>query len=182
MLIKLILSTFTTSVCSQDNNQNLSNYLIIRQTIPVGICTVIDIALSSLGLEYVTASTYTILRSGGIIWVLAISVLMGLQEFHWSLLLIILFICTGIMLSSYGGITFHMFGSVVVIGSTIAMALRWCLTQYLLQGQYKLSPILTLKYTAFSGLIFFLPISIYYEGNQFVERELKSIYYYYYYL
>lgn len=54
---------------------------------------------------------------------------MGLQKFHWSLLLIIIGIMIGVSMSSFGGIKLNLFGSIIVISSTIAMSLRWCLTQ-----------------------------------------------------
>lgn len=83
MIIKFLISVIFIYFYP-NNNSNLPDYKIFIQTLPVGICTVIDIALSSMGIEHVTASTFTILRSGGIIWVLGISVYNLYNRYVWD--------------------------------------------------------------------------------------------------
>ncbi|KAF0689098.1 Aste57867_19370 [Aphanomyces stellatus] len=104
-----------------------------RLCVPIGLCTGADIVMSNMSLQYITVSFFTIVKSGGNMWNLLFSIGLGLQQASPALLAVVVIICTGIGLASYGTLDFVLFGFVLVLSASILGTLRWVLTQYLMQ-------------------------------------------------
>ncbi|KAH9083019.1 hypothetical protein Ae201684P_013922 [Aphanomyces euteiches] len=103
-----------------------------RLCVPIGLFTGADIVMSNMSLEYITVSFFTIVKSGGNVWNLLFSILLGLQKPTVPLLVVVVVICFGIGLASYGTIHFVLFGFLLVLFASILGTLRWVLTQFLM--------------------------------------------------
>ncbi len=68
--------------------------------VATGFATAADVALSNLSLLFITVSLYTIAKSSSPLWILFISIWLGLQKPHARLLLVLLAIAAGIALAS----------------------------------------------------------------------------------
>ncbi|KAF0702950.1 hypothetical protein AaE_015620, partial [Aphanomyces astaci] len=104
-----------------------------RLCVPIGLFTGADIVMSNMSLRYITVSFFTIVKSGGNVWNLLFSIALGLQHLSPSLFIVVLVICVGIGLASYGTIHFVVIGFVLVLSASILGTLRWVLTQFLMQ-------------------------------------------------
>ncbi|RHY36120.1 hypothetical protein DYB30_010910 [Aphanomyces astaci] len=101
--------------------------------VPIGLFTGADIVMSNMSLRYITVSFFTIVKSGGNVWNLLFSIALGLQHLSPSLFIVVVVICVGIGLASYGTIHFVVIGFVLVLSASILGTLRWVLTQFLMQ-------------------------------------------------
>ena len=67
---------------------------------PVGLAAALDIGLSNASLVYITVTQYTVVKSSAPMWILMISVALGLQKPKPALVLVVLSIASGIALAS----------------------------------------------------------------------------------
>ncbi|RHY44824.1 hypothetical protein DYB26_000939 [Aphanomyces astaci] len=123
------------ALLTRGSHPSLSNFLIChgRLCVPIGLFTGADIVMSNMSLRYITVSFFTIVKSGGNVWNLLFSIALGLQHLSPSLFIVVLVICVGIGLASYGTIHFVVIGFVLVLSASILGTLRWVLTQFLMQ-------------------------------------------------
>eukprot|EP00403_Amphidinium_massartii_P038485 CAMPEP_0178439896 /NCGR_PEP_ID=MMETSP0689_2-20121128/36436_1 /TAXON_ID=160604 /ORGANISM="Amphidinium massartii, Strain CS-259" /LENGTH=483 /DNA_ID=CAMNT_0020062527 /DNA_START=484 /DNA_END=1935 /DNA_ORIENTATION=- len=110
------------------------NRKVILGTLLVGVCTGLDVALSNLSLEFLSASFYTMLKSCSLLFVLLLGVMLQLETFRCSMLGVVLAIALGVLLTSYGEVNFSWWGFTLVLTSELLAAVRWLLTQMLLKA------------------------------------------------
>ena len=89
---------------------NLSSLLFGSRTrwcariAPVGLATALDIGLSNASFQFITVTQYTIAKSSAPVWILIISVALGLQQPRPALLLVVISIASGIALACAPGV------------------------------------------------------------------------------
>ncbi|KAL2911487.1 hypothetical protein HK105_209018 [Polyrhizophydium stewartii] len=123
----------------------VSSYL--TRVVPTAICTALDISMSNASLHYISLSFYTMIKSSTPVWVLIFAFLFGLERPRWSLISVILVICSGVIFTVAGEIRFSLWGFLLILGASVMSGLRWSLTQILLQStQLGMdNPVATLK-------------------------------------
>ncbi|OQS07209.1 Drug/Metabolite Transporter (DMT) Superfamily [Thraustotheca clavata] len=147
------------------------NYWMLA--VPIGIFTGADIVLSNKSLTYITVSFFTIVKSGGNVWNLLFSILLGLQKPSWKLVGVVLFICTGIGMASYGTVNFVLIGFIFVLTASILGTLRWVLTQFLMKNMDATSnhTLAVVYYISPVSALLLLPVAIAVDGQGLISSK-----------
>ncbi|KAJ3209344.1 Triose-phosphate Transporter [Dinochytrium kinnereticum] len=109
------------------------DYLL--RVLPCGVATGLDIGLSNSSLETISLSFYTMVKSGGPIFVLLFAFWFGLEKPTWKLTGIILIICLGVLLMVIHETHFNLSGYLQVQVATVLAGFRWSITQILLERE-----------------------------------------------
>ncbi|ONH65505.1 putative nucleotide-sugar transporter YMD8 [Cyberlindnera fabianii] len=120
---------------------NLSNFYLTH-IIPCSLASAGDIGFGNVSFRYITLTTYTMVKSSSIAFVLLFGVLAKLEKFTYNLLGIVLLMSVGVMLmvdtgkgsddgKSDNSGTF-LLGFTLVLLSACMSGLRWVFTQLLL--------------------------------------------------
>jgi solute carrier family 35 protein C2 len=171
MFVKMLLSRLVDRGCSSATGSRMARLAPAaywKLAVPIGLCTALDIMLSNLSLFYITVTFYTIVKSGGNVWNLLFSILLGHQRASPPLFVVILLISSGLMLASYGSAQFVWRGFLLVLAASIIGTLRWVLTQSLLQtmdddGSLKILAVV--YYISPASAIGLLPIAVVTEAS-----------------
>ncbi|OQR81075.1 Drug/Metabolite Transporter (DMT) Superfamily [Achlya hypogyna] len=141
--------------------------------VPIGIFTGADIVLSNKSLTYITVSFFTIVKSGGNVWNLLFSILLGLQQPSWALCGVVVFICTGIGMASYGTINFVLVGFLLVLSASILGTLRWVLTQFFMKRMEGSShhTLAVVYYISPVSALLLLPVAIAVDGPGLIASK-----------
>ncbi|KAH9503513.1 hypothetical protein Btru_068090 [Bulinus truncatus] len=105
----------------------------IKRVALAGCVSSLDIGLSNWSFEIITVSLYTMSKTTSVIFILFFSLLFKLEKFRWSLLIIILFIFTGLFLFTFQSTQFNGKGFLLVMIASVLSGLRWTLAQIVLQ-------------------------------------------------
>lgn len=105
----------------------------LKQAVPIGASTGIDIMLSNVSFLYVSVHFYTIAKSGSVVWVLMFSLCLGLIKPELPLLAVVFFIFGGISTASMGELHFQWVGLFLVLAAGMMGGFRWALTQLFLR-------------------------------------------------
>mmetsp|Transcript_25650 Transcript_25650/g.59767 ORF Transcript_25650/g.59767 Transcript_25650/m.59767 type:complete len:413 (-) Transcript_25650:116-1354(-) len=141
------------------------NRKVLWGTVLVGVCTGLDVALSNLSLQYLTASFYTMLKSCSMLFILVFGIILKLEPLRFSMFGVVAAIVTGLLLTSAGEINFDWFGFTLVIFSEIFAALRWLLTQLLLQ-RANLSTVTIVLLVAPGSTLSLVPFALAIESSE----------------
>ena len=105
----------------------------LRRALPIGITTSLDIALSNMGMQHLSISSYTVCKTTGIIFVMFMSFALKLQEPDTWLVLSVVAIFFGVALFSASETEFlddsNVIGMLCVLAASLCGAVRWTLTQ-----------------------------------------------------
>ena len=84
MLVKLCVTRIWLW-CSSSTEPTPSDdwYTYLTLVVPIGICTVVDIALSNQALIYIPVALYTTIKSSSLVFVFLFGVALGLERFRW---------------------------------------------------------------------------------------------------
>ena len=107
----------------------------VRRALPIGIATSVDIALSNMSFQYLSISSYTVVKTTGIIFIMFMSFALKLQEPDTWLVLSVVSIFFGVALFSASETEFldesNLIGIACVLTASLCGAIRWTLTQML---------------------------------------------------
>ena len=84
----------------------------------VALVASLDIALSQWSFEYIDVALYTVTKSTSIVFILMWAILLKLEQKHWSLVVIVLMISTGLAMFTYKSTDFVMVGFVMVLSAS----------------------------------------------------------------
>ncbi|CEG42426.1 tpt-domain-containing protein [Plasmopara halstedii] len=179
MFVKCLLSRVIDRCLSNENGSimALPSNIYWKLAVPIGLCTALDIMLSNLSLFYITVTFYTIVKSGGNVWNLLFSILLGHQRPSWHLFGVILLISSGIGLASYGSAHFVLNGFLLVLAASVIGTLRWVLTQSMLQametthGASSNKVLAVVYYVSPASAIGLLPIALVSEGSDYATSR-----------
>uniref|UniRef100_A0A0B6ZM18 Sugar phosphate transporter domain-containing protein n=1 Tax=Arion vulgaris TaxID=1028688 RepID=A0A0B6ZM18_9EUPU len=139
----------------------------VKRVAPAGLVSSLDIGLSNWSFEMITISLYTMSKSTAVVFILLFSLLFRLEKFRWSLVLVVLFIFTGLFLFTFHSTQFNLTGFLLVITASVLSGLRWTLAQILLQkdelGLH--NPIDMMYHIQPWMMISLLPLSVFFEGG-----------------
>jgi len=108
--------------------------LFRKRLVPIGVLFALSLWLSNLVYLYLSVSTIQIIKAGSPIAVMTVSFLFGLKQPSVRLVGIILLICTGVGIASYGSVDFNLFGFGIQVLAICIEAVRVCLIQLLLHN------------------------------------------------
>ena len=103
----------------------------------VAIVASLDIALSQWSFEYIDVALYTITKSTSIVFILMWAILLKLEQKHWSLVVIVLMISTGLAMFTYKSTDFVFIGFMMVLSASflsgeIVVGWNWYRLNFLL--------------------------------------------------
>ena len=126
----------------------------------------LDIALSQWSFEYIDVALYTITKSTSIVFILVFSLLFRLEKSHWSLIIIVLMISSGLAMFTYKSTDFVFVGFFMVLSASFLSGIRWTLSQLIMQkSQLGLSnPVDMIYHVQPVMIIVILPFAIGFEG------------------
>ena len=84
----------------------------------VAIVASLDIALSQWSFEYIDVALYTVTKSTSIVFILMWAILLKLEQKHWSLVVIVLMISTGLAMFTYKSTDFVFIGFIMVLSAS----------------------------------------------------------------
>jgi len=134
----------------------------------VALVASLDIGLSQWSFEYIDVALYTITKSTSIVFILMFSLLFRLEKKHWSLIIIVLMISTGLTMFTYKSTDFVLIGFFMVLTASFLSGIRWTLSQLIMQkAQLGLSNPIDLVYHVQPIMILcLLPFAVTFEGTR----------------
>jgi len=99
----------------------------------VALVASLDIGLSQCSFQYIQVALYTVTKSTSIIFILFFAILFGLERKHWSLIFVVLMICTGLTMFTYKSTNFSFIGFSMVLSASFLSGIRWTLSQSVMQ-------------------------------------------------
>jgi len=132
----------------------------------VAVVASLDIGLSQWSFEYIDVALYTITKSTSIVFILMFAILFRLEKKHWSLIVIVLMISSGLAMFTYKSTDFVLIGFLMVLSASFLSGIRWTLSQLIMQKSklglanpvdmiYHLQPVM---------ILCLLPFAIGFEG------------------
>ncbi|GMH45347.1 hypothetical protein BSKO_13304 [Bryopsis sp. KO-2023] len=109
----------------------------MRNVLPNGISTGLDIGFSNMSLQTISLSFYVMCKSTTPMFLLLFAFIWKIEKPSWSLAGVVLTICCGVLLLVHGESKFDLLGFFLVMSAACLSGLRWTLTQVLLQGKQK---------------------------------------------
>jgi len=142
--------------------------LMIGRVGMVAIVASLDIALSQWSFEYIDVALYTITKSTSIVFILMWAILLKLEQKHWSLIVIVLMISTGLAMFTYKSTDFVLIGFIMVLSASFLSGIRWTVSQLIMQrAQYNLkNPIDMVYHVQPMMIIALLPFAIGFESTR----------------
>lgn len=105
-----------------------TNLLVVA---PIGVASVLDIALSNYSFETISVSAYTVIKSSNVIFMFLFGLVMGLEKLDMAVFLSVLGIVCGFLLAMYGFSDSEPWGLAACMTATVISAVRWTLVHYL---------------------------------------------------
>lgn len=176
-LIHQVFCTFVAFVVVNCNivpqlHMPLEDY--IKGVVPVGAFYSIALWLGNWAYLHLQVSFVQMLKAFMPAIVFSIGLIIGNETFNLRLFGILLIICFGILIASYGEAKFSLFGVMLQLGSMTFEASRLSLLQMLLQRKgYKLNPITTMYYLS-PITAFFLAILCYFTELSTVADKIAE--------
>jgi solute carrier family 35, member C2 len=150
--------------------QPLTKQLLSEYVLPIGVCVAVEIGCSNLALKILSVSFGTILKGGAPVFTFIWGLLLGLEQFSWSIMGALVTIALGIALASLGeGEEFQALGFCLQLISTCLAGLRWAMTHKLLKGrdsqETKMSPLTATLYTSPTTALCVMPFAMALEAK-----------------
>ena len=99
--------------------------LMIGRVGLVALVASLDIALSQWSFEYIDVALYTVTKSTSIVFILMWAILLKLEQKHWSLIVIVLMISTGLAMFTYKSTDFVFIGFMMVLSASFLSGELW---------------------------------------------------------
>jgi hypothetical protein len=107
----------------------------VRRAAPVGLLLAAEVGLSNLSLLTLSVAFHTMAKASTPAFVLLFSTIFGLERPNWKLAMSVVLVIGGIVLCSFGEVSFALSGFLLVVSASAAGGLRWVLSHsYLLQA------------------------------------------------
>jgi len=134
----------------------------------VALVASLDIGLSQWSFEYIDVALYTVTKSTSIVFILMFAILFRLEKKHWSLIIIVLMISTGLAMFTYKSTDFVFIGFTMVLSASFLSGIRWTLSQLIMQkSQFGLSNPIDMVYHVQPLMILcLLPFAVAFEGTR----------------
>mmetsp|Transcript_9506 Transcript_9506/g.22495 ORF Transcript_9506/g.22495 Transcript_9506/m.22495 type:complete len:388 (+) Transcript_9506:463-1626(+) len=148
----------------------------MKKCICVGVFVGIDIALTNSSFLYVSVPFIEMVKSACPLWVLLLSLTLGIEKFTYSLILIIVTISAGLCLSVYGAAAFNLTGFVMCLTASVMAACRLVASHILLHdaGGDKMDSFQMLAVMApVSAMVMVIP-ALMLEVNEIRKSEFAS--------
>jgi len=131
-----IFSYVTTSLYPDANgtavitNMSWSNFLCV--SVPCGLVTCLDVALSNLAIVRISITFSTMIKSSSPIFVVASAFILGIEKLRYSLICVVLLICFGEYLTVLGEVHYDRIGFFLCLAAAVFSGLRWTVMQSIL--------------------------------------------------
>ncbi|GFH23436.1 TPT domain-containing protein [Haematococcus lacustris] len=125
---------FLTGLVSRTNKPDMGWMAYLRNVVPNGITTGLDIGFSNMSLVFITMSFYTMCKSTVPVYLLLFAFLWRIEKPSWELAAVVAIICSGLVLLVEGESSFNAIGFALVMTASCLAGLRFTLTQVLLHG------------------------------------------------
>ena len=145
-----------TSYSSKRPKITSSNYYLFA--VPIGICTSSDIALSIYAFTKLSISAYTVIKSCTVLFVFILSIILGLEKLNFEKFMSVLGIACGLVTAVWAFQNEDYIALVACIFATIISAIRWPLTQYIVDKMNIRDTLGILYLISPSGFYSILPI------------------------
>lgn len=99
----------------------------------VAIVASLDIGLSQWSFAFIQVALYTITKSTSIVFILFFAIVFGLEKKHWSLIVIVLVISSGLVMFTYKSTDFSFIGFTMALTASFLSGIRWTLSQLIMQ-------------------------------------------------
>ena len=153
----------------------ISRDIFIRGIVPVSALFSVSLYLNNLAYKFLSVAMLQILKATTPTVVFLFSVVFKLETFTQKMLWIMIVVCYGVAIASWGDINFNILGIAVQLGAVAAEGLRIVLIQVLLQSRnIKLNPIASMYYVLPVCMVFLLPFWIVFEKDH-VFGQIQTI-------
>jgi len=145
--------------------QPLSRLSLFNYVIPIAAITALDLGCSNIALKLLDVSFGTIIKGAAPVFTMMWGLLFGIEHFSARVLFSLMAISSGVALAAFGeGAHFLLGGFLLQLFATALAGLRWAITQILLKGSNKMSPVSVILYTSPATAICLLPVALLREG------------------
>ncbi|GFS05822.1 solute carrier family 35 member C2 [Elysia marginata] len=118
---------------SEEPRVSLSWGPYLKRIALAGVMSSLDIGLSNWSFELITVSLYTMSKTTAVIFILFFSIIFKLEKFRWSLVVVVLFIFSGLFMFTYHSTQFNLEGFILVMSASVLAGMRWTLAQVVMQ-------------------------------------------------
>eukprot|EP01135_Chromosphaera_perkinsii_P001923 Nk52_evm72s212 gene=Nk52_evmTU72s212 len=145
-----------------------------RMIVPTAAAGALDIGLTNSSLLFITVTLITMIKSSTIVFMVLFAFAFRLEKFTWTLCLIILSISGGVSMTTYSKTEFNLIGVLMCFSAAILAALRWILTQILMQDkEFKLrNPVDMLFHVSPVMFLTLVPCALLLEGEKLYHSPL----------
>jgi len=149
----------------------------LQIVVPIGVLTATDIMLSNMSIPLIPLSLYTALKTTVPVWSFVLAILYKLEPFRWATFFSIAALVGGLALAVEFRIDGSMTGIALVLCASLSGALRWVLTQVLLETDAASKDVMVAIYRfSPASFLFLLPIALYFEAgdlyaSKFVQEQ-----------
>lgn len=174
---KLLLSFAVVRCCRRRSEiPRITNLAWWGYACPVGVATGLDVAASNASFFYVSISLYTVVKSTSLIFVLAFSVLYGLQRCEKNLVGVTVVIVFGVILASYSdSAAFDSVGFLLVFLAGALGGFRWTVTEILMSEiGSKMNSLMTIYTISPASVAILLPFTIWLEGKALASSKFYA--------
>jgi hypothetical protein len=127
----------------------MTRQVYVRAILPIGFLFSLSLIFGNLTYLYLSVAFIQMLKATTPVAVLLVSWAMGVAQPNLGVLFNVSFIVLGVIIATYGEITFILIGFLYQCGGIIFEATRLVLVQKLLNGsEYKMDPLVSLYYFA----------------------------------
>ena len=138
----------------------------LRGVVPVGFLYALALWFGNWAYLYLQVSYVQMLKAFMPAIVFLIGVVMGTEHFTWKLLLVLLWICFGVLIASFGEVNFSAVGTAIQVASLVFEATRLTLLQVLLQKKgYRFNPMTAMFYLSPITALFLFMLFIVKESS-----------------
>lgn len=159
--------------------------MFLRQALPAGVCTGLDIGTANWSLMYLNVTFFTMIRGTIPTFVLIFGLCSGLEEVHGLKIASILMVCFGICLASFGEVEFNVHGIVMCVLSCTIAGSRWVLVQRMMnrrsaqsgiddQGTRVTTPLGTILLVTPVTVLSCVPFAVLFELRPFLASPWAS--------
>jgi len=167
MCLKGLLAMVYYMVVQGQNLPAISGRLFVGLSL-VGAFAALDIACSNLSLITITTSFYTFLKSSSLIFVLILGVITLVEPISVPIVTTVLLVSVGMFLMAYGEEAMEWRGAALVLASEVFAALRWIVTQVLVQ-QHEVSAMAAVLYMSPAATLTLVPLAMVREPDALHE-------------
>eukprot|EP01135_Chromosphaera_perkinsii_P001396 Nk52_evm13s166 gene=Nk52_evmTU13s166 len=144
----------------------------LKQCVPCGVASCLDIACSNMSLMFITVSLYTMVKGSSIVFLLLFAFILRVEKPKFVLFGIVVLISSGVVLATYGDTSFCLEGFLLILFASAMHGLRWVIAQKLLHKEELglNNPIDTIYHVAPVMGVCMIPLVLLIEGPAFLDH------------